>query len=121
MPGLKINNVYGTKMSWLGSTRGLSTARTINLEPTHTAWAGLFVNGRIPAGTPVARTTAGFIPWTNAAGQDFVGHLAADIPADFESGYGVALMDTGRVIAAKVPGNFTPPTPERNHSSVVFA
>jgi hypothetical protein len=123
MPGLTRKTIVGSKMSWLGSTHGLDAASTISLQPTAAAWA-VVVDAKakaILAGTAVAQTDAGFVPWTGEAGQKFVGFLVANIRGDWADGYGVALLNHGEVRVSRLPHAFTRPAAEQNASTILFA
>lgn len=96
----------GSKLSWLGSRRGVDTARTVTI--LRSSVSGL--TGSIPAGTPLAKSGQKYVPYTGAEGQVLAGFLLTDQGLKAGGGDIVApLLDTGRVIIAKLPVPFTAP------------
>lgn len=107
----------GSKLSWLGSRRGVDTARTVTIDRSKLADA-VVVAGVLPAGTPLAVAGAKVAPYTGAEEEVFAGFLLTDQAVKAGGGDIVApLLDHGRVIVAKLPVAFTAPD---NATSFVF-
>lgn len=90
----------GGDNSWLGSRRGVATARTVTLD------ASAFTGPVVKSGTPVAITDGLAVPFTTG------GTLAGFIVGDQSVAGGdstAPLLDHGRVIVAKLPVAFTAP------------
>ena len=118
MPGLTSENIHTNDLTWLGSRRGLESARTVALMGDWTDRAPL---GFVPDGTPIATDGT---PYTGAPGQRFAGFLVASVAyrdGAFTHGNGVAVMDTGRVVVDRLPVPFTPPAPEDDATTFVYA
>ncbi|WP_030143878.1 hypothetical protein [Mycetocola saprophilus] len=107
----------GSKLSWLGSRRGVDTARTVTIDRTKLTPAQVTA-GVLPAGTPLAASANKVAPYTAAEGQVFVGFLLTDQAIKPGGGDIVApLLDHGRIRVAKLPVAFTAPD---NATSFVF-
>jgi hypothetical protein len=92
----------GVDHSWLGSRRGVDTARTVTLS------AAAFTDKAVKSGQPLAKNGDVFEPYTAAAGQTLAGFLLE--PVDVSRGDAAGpLLDTGRIITANLPVAFTPP------------
>lgn len=90
-------------LSWLGSRRGVDTARTITLD--HSKFPAA-VDGIVPAGTPVEAAGNGlYQPFGSGTLAGFTLNSVRVSLGD-ES---VALLDHGRVKTDKLPVEFTPP------------
>lgn len=94
--------------SWLGSRRGVDTARTITIDAT--ASSSKINNGYMKSGEPLAKSTATgkYIPYasgTSANGANVLaGFLVADLPVIAGAGDAVgALLDFGRIVLPKLP------------------
>ena len=129
MPLLKFE-AFGTgDQTWLGSFRGVTSARTEVVDPTVGWLAGThYPNGYIPSGYPVAKVGATLVPYV-AGGSAGTGVLAGHILTD-QSVYGTAklavpLMDTGRVKVAKIAAlpaqsAFAAPAAASNATTIVY-
>jgi len=101
----------GGNFSWLGSRRGVSTARSVTLSDAA-------FTGDVASGTPVAIVGGVAVPY-NSAGSDGSQVLAGFILGDHAVTGDTAapLLDHGRVIKANLPVAFTAPA---NAGSFVF-
>jgi hypothetical protein len=119
MPKYRTESFGTGDQSWLGSVRGLTTARTETLNlSAFTPATTYYPNGYIPSGTPVARVGGLLVPYvaaeatTTGAGV-LAGHLPVDVPvpAGSTANLPTAVLDHGRVKAARVPyaGGFAAP------------
>lgn len=101
----------GGDYSWLGSRRGVSTARSVTLSDAA-------FTGDVASGTPVAIVSGLAVPY-NSAGSDGSQNLAGFVLGDHTvtGDTTVPLLDTGRVIVANLPIAFTAPA---NAGSFVF-
>lgn len=99
---------------WLGSARGTSQAQSISLAVGAFTPATHYPDGYFPSGLPLGKYTSGanagkYGPYTAGAtdgSQDLAGFLFTAIAAPRNSSTTVvngALLDTGRVIVAKLP------------------
>lgn len=95
--------VGGSKLSWLGSREGVSTARTGTL----TGFTGV-----VKAGTPVARVDGSYVAY-DPDGVDGSESLAGFVLSDAVIRDGrdvvVAILDRGRIRTDRLPVAFTPP------------
>lgn len=100
----------GSKLSWLGSRRGVDTARTTTIDRTKLTGPQI-ASGSLPSGTPLAASTGGkSAPYTAAEGQVFIGFLLTDQAIKQGGGDIVApLLDHGRVVVTKLPVAFAAP------------
>ena len=99
----------GEDHSWLGSARGTQSTQSITLKTS----AFTIANGYIPSGTPIALYTSGgnaglYGPYTAGASdgtQTLAGFLftSQKTPTDTSINVVASLLDTGRVIVAKLP------------------
>lgn len=115
MPRLQIETIQTGDMSWLGSSHGIRSARTELLDIS--AFTGLYPNGYIPSGTPVAKVAGVLVPYdsteavTTNAGV-LAGFVLTDQRVVGTNDFAVPVLDHGRVRAAKVPAGanaFTAP------------
>ncbi|WGW12745.1 hypothetical protein LWF01_02940 [Saxibacter everestensis] len=95
----------GAHDAWLGSRRGVSTARTVTLDATGFAGA---TDGVVKGGTPVAKSGEKYVAYTAAAGQTLAGFVLN--PTNVSRGDAVApLIDHGRIITSRLPVAFAVP------------
>lgn len=106
MPRLKSETLGAGDLSWLGSSHGIRNCRTETLNLS--AFAGMYPNGYIPSGTPVAKVSGLIVPYTSAEGTTtgagvLAGHLFSDQRVVGTNNFAVPVLDHGRVKSAKVP------------------
>jgi len=100
--------------SWLGSARGTSQAQSVALVMASFTAATHYPNGYFPSGLPLGKYTSGansgkYGPYTAGAtdgSQNLAGFLLTATAAPRNSGSAVVngpLLDSGRVIVAKLP------------------
>lgn len=119
MPKLTVENYGFGDHTWLGSTRGIHNARTVNLDPANFTEATHFPEGYIPSGTPITMTADVAGPYDPAG--ELHGFLLTDQLTDGVFKIAVPLLDNGRVNIAKLPeSGFTAPTPENDKTTIVF-
>lgn len=89
--------------SWLGSAHGTTAAQSITLDVSTFSKAKHFPGGFLKSGLPLAKSGAKHVLWT--AGANLAGFLFTPVqaPADSSTPVGGALLEHGRVIAAKLP------------------
>ncbi len=127
MPRLKNETFGGGDQSWLGSTHGIANARTEILDISAFTAGTHYPNGYIPSGLPVAKVAGALVPYdategtTTGAGV-LAGFVLTDQKVDGTADFAVPLYDHGRVITAKLPIAFTPPTAaaKRAATTIVF-
>jgi hypothetical protein len=127
MPRLKTETFGGGDQSWLGSTHGIANARTEVLDISAFTAGTHYPNGHIPSGLPVAKVGGVLVPYdategtTTAAGV-LAGFVLTDQKVEGTADFAVPLLDHGRVISAKLPIAFTPPTAaaKRAATTIVF-
>jgi len=124
MPNLRVEKFYGDDRRWLGSTSGLSSARTVKVKLAGFAKP----NGYIQSGTPVAVVGGEAVPYvadenvTTGAGV-LAGHLATDVTIPFgstDTHTAAPVMDSGRVKPSLVPGGFVVPAAEAKRANVTI-
>lgn len=99
--------------SWLGSARGTDSARPILLQTSAFTAGTHYPSGYFTSGIPVGKYTSGgntgkYGPYTTGASdgtQVLAGFIfnQAKAPVSTATNIVVALLDTGRVILAKLP------------------
>lgn len=125
MPRLKIETLGTGDKSWLGSSHGIRNCRTATLNLSAFTSAGLYPNGYIPSGTPVALVGGLLVPYTSAEATTtgagvLAGHLFNDERVVGTGNFPAPLFDHGRVKAAKVPAGtdaFTAPVAAAKRAS----
>lgn len=123
MPKLTVENYGAGDQSWLGSTHGISNARTVNLDPSTFTKEDHFPDGHILSGTPIKVVEDVAQPYDAEAevAEDFHGFLLTDQETDGETNIAVPLVDHGRVNVAKLPvAGFEAPSPENDKTTIVF-
>lgn len=110
MPKLRTEIFSGGDMSWLGSSHGIGNARTGTLNISAFTAGTHYPNGYIPSGTPVnVASESAVVPYVDGASAK-LGFVLTDQQVVAGSGNIAApILRHGMVIAAKVPGAFTPP------------
>lgn len=124
MPKLTTEH-YGTgDLSWLGSTHGITNARTVSLDPKKFTKADHYPEGYLRSGQPVTIGENGlagpYTPGENAG--DFHGFVLTDqvIEEDFGN-IAVPVLDHGRVVVDRLPiSGFTAPDPANDKTSFVY-
>jgi len=125
MPRLK-NETFGAgDQSWLGSLHGKYTARTETLDISAFTAGTHYPNGYIPSGTAVAKVGGLLVPYDKAEGTVtgagvLAGHVLTDQPVSGSADFPVALLDHGRVKAAKVPNSFVAPVAAAKSAAVTI-
>ena len=124
MPKLTTEH-YGTgDQSWLGSTHGITNARSVALDPTQFTEETHYPDGYIRSGQPVTIGENGQAgPYTpgEEAGA-FHGFVLTDQVTDGETVISVPLLDHGRVVVSRLPvAEFTAPTAENDKTTFVYA
>jgi hypothetical protein len=101
--------------AWLGSARGTAQAQSIALVMASFTAGTHYPNGYIPSGTPLGKYTSGantgsYGPFTTGAAdgtQNLAGFLLTPVAAPRAGSTATvvngALLDSGRVIVAKLP------------------
>lgn len=118
MPKLTTEQFGSGDQSWLGSTHGISNARTVNLDPTLFTEADHYPNGYIRSGQPLTITNNVARPY--AGEGEFHGFLLTDQKTDGETNIGVPLFDHGRVRVGRLPVSFTAPEAGNDKTTIVF-
>jgi hypothetical protein len=127
MPRLKTETFGGGDLSWLGSTHGITNARTEILDNSAFTAGTHYPNGYIPSGTPVAKVSGLLVPYdadeeTVTGDGILVGFILTDQPVVGTADFAVPLLDHGRVRVAKLPVTFTAPVAaaKRAATTIVF-
>lgn len=91
--------------TWLGSAHATDNCQTVTLDGSKFKSAAK--NGVIPSGTPLKASEDGskFEPLTSAE-EPLAGFLFTTQSFDGEGDVIAPMLDHGRVIAAKIPGEF---------------
>lgn len=126
MPRLSVETYGSGDQSWLGSTHGIHSCRTETVDPTKFTAATHYPNGHIRSGQPVAKVGGVLVPF-NSNGADGSQNLAGFIYTDQKvvgtAKFAVPLLDHGRVKVGRLSalvGNFTPPAPAADKTTVVY-
>ena len=127
MPRLSTETFGGGDLSWLGSTHGISNARTEILDVSAFTAATHYPDGYIKSGTPVAKVGGVLVPYdateaTVTGAGVLAGFVLTDQKVVGTDYFTVPLFDHGRVIASKLPISFTAPTAaaKRAATTIVF-
>lgn len=125
MPKLTIEH-YGTgDQTWLGSTHGISNARTVSLDPSKFTKNEHYPDGYLRSGQPLTVAEDGAAgPYVGGEeGGDFHGFLLTDqVISDDTTKIAVPLLDHGRVNVANLPGSaFVAPTADKDKTTFVYA
>jgi hypothetical protein len=130
MPKLRTDTIGTGDQTWLASAHAIWNARTEILDISTFTAGTHYPNGYIPSGTPVAKVGGMLVPYdsteaTVTGAGILAGHLFTDAPVVGTNDFGVALIDHGRVRAAKVPQGvqaFTAPvaTAKRAATTIVY-
>lgn len=107
---LKTENFAFDDQSWLGSAHGTDAARTITLDTSAFTAGTHYPDGYFKSGLPLGKITASgkYGPYNDAAADGtevLAGFLfcAVDAPSVNTIDVGAAMLEHGRVIAAKLP------------------
>lgn len=89
--------------SWLGSAHGTTSAPSITVDVSTFTKATHYPDGYLKSGLPLQKTGGKYGLWKT--GADLAGFLFAPVsaPAVAATPVGGALLEHGRVIAAKLP------------------
>lgn len=89
--------------SWLGSAHGTNAAQTVTLDASSFVKATHYPEGWLKSGLPLAKSGEKHVLWT--VGADLAGFLftTVRVPEDVASPVGAAILEHGRVKAAKLP------------------
>ena len=89
--------------SWLGSAHGTNAAQTVTLDASSFVKATHYPEGWLKSGLPLAKSGKKHVLWT--VGADLAGFLftTVRVPEDVASPVGAAILEHGRVKAAKLP------------------
>lgn len=127
MPRLSTETFGGGDLSWLGSTHGISNARTEILDISAFTAATHYPDGYIKSGTPVAKVGGVLVPYdateaTVTGAGVLAGFVLTGQKVVGTDDFAVPLFDHGRVIASKLPISFTAPTAaaKRAATTIVF-
>ena len=112
MPRMKIETISSGDMSWLGSAHGIRDARTELLDISTFTAGTHYPNGYIPSGTPVAKVGGVLVPYDSTEGTTtnagvLAGFVLTDQSVVGTNDFAVAVLDHGRVRAAKIPPGAT--------------
>lgn len=124
MPKLTTEH-YGTgDLSWMGSTHGMTNARTVSLDPSKFTKTDHYPDGYLRSGQPVTIGENGLAgPYTpGEEAGDFHGFVLTDQVIEEDSGnIAVPLLDHGRVIVDRLPvSDFTAPDPANDKTTFVY-
>jgi hypothetical protein len=135
MPRIQSETIGTGDLSWLGSTHGISNARTETIDISAFTAATHYPGGYIPSGFPLAKVGGLMVPYDPTAGTTanagmLAGHLLTDFKVVGGSG-GVDLaapvLDHGRVKASKIAGLLAslstfvaPQVPAKNATTIVY-
>ena len=110
--GIRRQTFLQSDQTWLGSAHGTDNARSVTVVTTSLTPATHFPNGFLPSGLPLAQYTSGanlgkYTVYTsggaNGAGT-LVGFLLQAVPVHDPAVDAVgAMLDHGRVVAARLP------------------
>lgn len=91
--------------TWLGSSHATDNCQTVTLDGSK--FTGVAVDGVIPSGTPLKANADGtkFEP-VSAAGDTLAGFLFTSQTFDGVNDVIAPMLDHGRILAAKLPGEF---------------
>jgi hypothetical protein len=126
MPRLKTETIGNGDQSWLGSTHGISNARTEVVDISTFTANTHYPNGYIPSGTPVALVGGVLVPYDVTTGTTtnagvLAGFILTDQPTDGVADFGAPLLDHGRVRVSKVPyASFAKPLTAKDATTFVF-
>lgn len=89
--------------SWLGSAHGTNAAQTVTLDASTFTKATHYPEGWLKSGLPLAKSGQKHVLWT--AGAALAGFLftTVRVPENLASPVGAAILEHGRVKAAKLP------------------
>ena len=89
--------------SWLGSAHGTNAAQTDTLDAASFTKATHYPDGWLKSGLPLAKSGEKYVLWT--AGAVLAGFLftTVRVPEDTAAPVGAAILEHGRVKAAKLP------------------
>lgn len=125
MPRLKRETWGAGDQSWLGSSDGITTARTAHVDISTFVKADHYPDGYLPSGLPVAEVDEVLVPYdsTSTTGAEVLaGFVLFDQSTDGSENLNVPLYDHGRVFVDRLPiDGFVKPAPENDATSVVFA
>lgn len=112
MPRVITDTIGTGDQSWLGSSHGIDDCRTETLHVA--AFAGLYPNGYIPSGTPVAKVGGVLVPYDDTQGTTtnagvLAGVLFTDQSVVGTNDFAVPVFDHGRIRVAKLPQTITVP------------
>ncbi|WGH92099.1 hypothetical protein QDX21_07085 [Auritidibacter ignavus] len=116
MSTVKVENLTGGNLSWLGSTHGIGNARTVTLDPSSFTKATHYPDGYLLSGLPITLSGGVAGPYN---GETLDGFLLTEQSTDGTTKIAVPLLDHGRVKTALIPGGkFTAATVD--NTTVVF-
>ncbi|MGH1563040.1 hypothetical protein [Mumia sp. DW29H23] len=125
MPRLKTETIGAGDLSWLGSNHGIANARTELLDISAFTAGTHYPNGYIPSGLPVAKVGGVLVPYDATEGTVtgagvLAGFVLTDQPVVGTNDFAVPVIDHGRVVSAKLPVSFTPPTAAAKSAATTF-
>lgn len=114
MPYMTTESFGSGDQSWIGSRHALNNAQTAMLDISAFTPATHYPDGYIRSGQPVSKVGGMLVPYDQAeatvTGAGILyGHVLFDQKVHGTTDFPVPLFDHGRVVAANVPGGFTPP------------
>lgn len=126
MPKLKTETIGTGDMSWLDSTHGMFSGRTVTIDISTFTAGTHYPNGYIPSGTPVALASGLASPYTVAEGTTtglgiLAGHILTDVAVNGTDDFAAPLISHGRVNVAKVPyASFAAPVAAAKRANVTI-
>lgn len=89
--------------SWLGSAHGTNAAQTVTLDASSFVKATHYPEGWLKAGLPLAKSGTKHVLWTTGAALAGFLFTTVRVPENLASPVGAAILEHGRVKAAKLP------------------
>lgn len=125
MPRLVSETFGAGDATWLGSTHGITNARTEILDISAFTAQTHYPAGHIPSGLPVAKVGGVLVPYdategtTTGAGV-LAGFVLTDQKVVGDADFAVPVIDHGRVKVANLPITFVAPAAEAKRANVNF-
>lgn len=107
--------------SWLGSAHGTNAAQTVTLDASSFVKATHYPEGWLKSGLPLAKSGEKHVLWT--VGAVLAGFLftTVRVPEDASTPVGAAILEHGRVKAAKLPVSVDAAGQDSAAGRIIFA